>query len=489
MHSGRQRVVISAAWGLGTGVVDGSVAADTAWVRRDGATEGFELEDWQVVEQVQQMVLGPNGGLTPALLPADRRRAASLPVSWLERVAQFCVAAEVLFGTPQDVEWAVADGQVWVLQSRPITALPPELSSAPNFPVTWADEAERRLAWVHYAYWRHVLRPLEVDYALDREAAQKESSHATGGQRYWRVKMANGRVYVAWAPNDLTPGERRVRRAALVDLKARLRRQDVTTWEHWGPEIIKATQRLSAFDLDSADGAQLADHLEEARGAMRRHMAIHGAPLSVSYQPLYEAYAAVSGLEGAAVADAADQLLEGQETTTTRLIDGLYALALSARQLPAVAALVADPPPDVGERLAALPQAAEFQRQMEDFLTAFGDRTGLGYGSDATIGMPSWREDPALVLRSAAPYLDPAVEAPAVARARAQAERQARIEALCEGCDDPQAVAEFRRQLDYARRAAVVMEEHNHYIDQLMNGQLRRAILAAALAGWWRAAR
>jgi pyruvate,water dikinase len=30
---------------------------------------------------------------------------------------------EVLFGEPQDVEWALADGRCWVLQARPITAL------------------------------------------------------------------------------------------------------------------------------------------------------------------------------------------------------------------------------------------------------------------------------------------------------------------------------------------------------------------------------
>ena len=32
----RDRIVITAAWGLGPGVVDGSVATDTAWVRRVG---------------------------------------------------------------------------------------------------------------------------------------------------------------------------------------------------------------------------------------------------------------------------------------------------------------------------------------------------------------------------------------------------------------------------------------------------------------------
>ena len=37
-------------------------------------------------------------------------------------------------GTPQDIEWAIADGSVWLLQARPITTLPnagPELIPIP----------------------------------------------------------------------------------------------------------------------------------------------------------------------------------------------------------------------------------------------------------------------------------------------------------------------------------------------------------------------
>jgi phosphohistidine swiveling domain-containing protein len=478
----RDRAVITAAWGLGPGVVDGSVATDTAWVRREGSTEGFEVEEQRVVEKVAQIALHPKGGLHQVPVPGDRRRAACLPASWLERVTQFCVAAEVLFGCPQDMEWAVAGGQVWVLQSRPVTALPPEMAHVPSFPVTWESEEERQLGWVRYPYpyWRQVLKPLEIENARDRQAGSREGSLYTGGEHSERYKVVNGRLYTCWAPTGQSGGDRRVRRAALADLAARLHRQGTTAWEHWGPEIVKATERLAAFEPDGATGPQLALHLEDARGAFRRHWAIHGSRLHLPRQPLYAAYAAVTGQAPRAVAEAVDRLLEGEETPHTRLIDGLYALACTARALPAVVALVADPPPDALDRLAALPEAVTFCAQFQDFLRTFGDRTGVGYGSDATICFPTWREDPALVLRLVAPYLDPEVEPPAVARARAQAQREATIDQVCASCDDAQAVALLRRELAYGRRQAAVMEEHNHYIDQMMSGQLHRAVLAAA---------
>ena len=200
----------------------------------------------------------------------------------------------------------------------------------------------------------------------------------------------------------------------------------------------------------------------------------------VPLDPLYVAYAAVSGLAGPGAEEEVEKLLEGEENPTTRLIDGLYALACTAREAPAVAALVADPPPDALDRLAALPEAAASLARLEELLSTFGDRSGAGYGSDVTICAPTWRDDPTLVLRFATPYLDPTVEPPAAARARAQAERDVLIEALCRACDDPEAIADFRRELAYGRRQAAVMEQHNHYIDQMMIGQLRRAILAAA---------
>ena len=41
----------------------------------------------------------------------------ALPV----RVAALALAAEAVLGVPADVEWAAADGEVWLLQARPIT--------------------------------------------------------------------------------------------------------------------------------------------------------------------------------------------------------------------------------------------------------------------------------------------------------------------------------------------------------------------------------
>lgn len=60
----------------------------------------------------------------------DPRRKPSAPIVNLNQEAVDCLisnsaALEIHFGYPQDIEWAYHDGTIWMLQSRPITALPP----------------------------------------------------------------------------------------------------------------------------------------------------------------------------------------------------------------------------------------------------------------------------------------------------------------------------------------------------------------------------
>ena len=473
------QVVIDAAWGLGLGTVDGSVRADHAVVRR----EGWAIAERHVVEKPERIVLDPTGGVRRVAVPEDRRRAACLPEGWLQRIGQFAVAAEVLLGSPQDVEWAIADQRVWLLQSRPITTLPAERATRPAFPVTWEHDADRRHFWRLGDDPRQgIVPPLEQDVLDVFWAADKEMLETMGSDAWYVCSIVNGRRYVTTRPNDLQLGDVRIRRAAFRDLHARLWQAGMTSWEYWGPEIITATARLAAFDCERAGSSELAAHVEDALGALRRHWVVH-------YQlflwpepptPFSDAFAKVSGLAEDAAASVRAQLVDGEETPLTRLIDGLYALGYAARDLPAVATLLRAPPEDVLARLAALPEAEPFRALLDALLHEFGDRTGSGFGSRVTLRTPTWRERPELVLRLAAPYFDAQVEPPAAARARARAARDLRMEQLCSAAADPVAVLELRRWLPLARKWAAVLEEHNHYIDQMALGQLRGAIRAAA---------
>ncbi|MEV4483159.1 PEP/pyruvate-binding domain-containing protein [Micromonospora coxensis] len=113
----RTHMLVDAAPGLGTAVVDGATAVDH--YRLDGAEHP------------------PTGCLTPA------------------RLAQLRAVGQRLqehFGRPQDVEWAIdRDGTIWLLQSRPITTL---------FPLPPATDNPLPRVYLEFGHVQGMLRPV-----------------------------------------------------------------------------------------------------------------------------------------------------------------------------------------------------------------------------------------------------------------------------------------------------------------------------------------
>lgn len=301
-----------------------------------------------------------------------------------------------------------------------------------------------------------------------------------GADRNQEMQIHNGRIYWAPLPFPLPESDLRIRRAAHQDLQARLWNHGLTAWDRWGPEVVQAVERLRSFDAENADGPQLAQHLEETLAVRRRHTMLHPMMWFKPERPFFDAFARVSGLSGEAAEQAAYGLLDGGETPITHLVDGLYELARMAREASAVAGLIVDPPADVMDQLRALPDAGPFRAELERFLSRFGERNGRGYGFEPTILTPTWREEPSQVLALVAAYLGSDREPPAALRARTRRARDEQVEALCTACPDQETVAEFRAQLDRARKTVTVLDLHNHYIDQMGFSHVRHAVMTAA---------
>ncbi|MCO1659448.1 PEP/pyruvate-binding domain-containing protein [Pseudonocardia humida] len=125
----RDRVVVSAAWGLGESVVGGTVSTDDHVV--DKATG--QLVSRHVADKAEMTVYAGTG-TAPRPVPPERRRAPVLDDAALAELVALARRIEDHYGTPQDIEWALAGGRVAVVQARPITALP-EPAAEP--PTTW----------------------------------------------------------------------------------------------------------------------------------------------------------------------------------------------------------------------------------------------------------------------------------------------------------------------------------------------------------------
>ena len=121
--TGEAELIIEAAWGLGEAVVSGSVSPDNYVVDR----ETGETLEATVADKKVKMVRDPTTGETVEReVPEDERNARVLDDEEIAGLIELGERAEAHYEEPQDVEWAIVDGDIYMLQSRPITTISEE---------------------------------------------------------------------------------------------------------------------------------------------------------------------------------------------------------------------------------------------------------------------------------------------------------------------------------------------------------------------------
>ncbi|MGB3335379.1 MAG: phosphoenolpyruvate synthase [Mycobacterium sp.] len=113
------QVVIEAAVGQGEVVVAGKVQPDTYVVDK----ESLEVLDIKVGYQAFKIERGSDGRDAIVELKPAQAEARVLDDAALRRITELAISVETHNGCPQDVEWAIASGTVWLVQARPITTL------------------------------------------------------------------------------------------------------------------------------------------------------------------------------------------------------------------------------------------------------------------------------------------------------------------------------------------------------------------------------
>lgn len=121
----RDEVVIDAAWGLGEAVVSGLVTPDHIVV--DKATS---LVKQIIVAEKTVLTVPTSSGTEQRAVEADKRSAEVLDIAQVAQLVRLGSSIEAHYSEPQDIEWCLAGDQFWIVQSRPITTLPPE-------PIIW----------------------------------------------------------------------------------------------------------------------------------------------------------------------------------------------------------------------------------------------------------------------------------------------------------------------------------------------------------------
>ncbi len=120
----RASMVIEACFGLGTALVSGKVTPDRFVVTKDN----LKLLSRTISEKKIECVLDRNGSVEERAVPEERSSVCCLNKRQIKQLAKSARRLEIEFDGPQDIECAIRGGKVYFVQSRPVTALPPEKS-------------------------------------------------------------------------------------------------------------------------------------------------------------------------------------------------------------------------------------------------------------------------------------------------------------------------------------------------------------------------
>lgn len=118
--SGNRNITsIDASFGLGEALVSGLVSADLYQVRQE------RIIQKKISKKKIAIYSIPEGGTVTKELSDEKQQAEALSDAQIIELAKLGQKIEAHYGTEQDIEWCLSDGNFYIVQSRPITSLFP----------------------------------------------------------------------------------------------------------------------------------------------------------------------------------------------------------------------------------------------------------------------------------------------------------------------------------------------------------------------------
>ena len=326
---------------------------------------------------VQGEVIGSDVTIRGSSIEGD---LAELPRDVALAVARLARRVEAASGRPQDIEWASADGTVHLLQARPITVLPVEVTrpSGNNWQKDTAHYPEplTPFGWSVISANSDRIRSVFDELGLLIRGLEEEY---VGGEIYGRVLPAFGSPNsAAKAPPAPILGiaarlvpelRRRTTRARQAFERDDLQRWVTDWYDTDRTEMARRAHRLASIDVTTLDDAELRTHGQ-------RCLALSGDGIQIHFRLAMSFSHAVYGLHrlvqtelGWSDTDIAP-MLAGHSPATRAADESMDKLRDRVRSTPdAASALRADP----GHPLDALgAHDAELAAEMQHWIDEHG---------------------------------------------------------------------------------------------------------------------
>ena len=378
----RGEIVVDASPGLGEAVVAGRVTPEHYVLDRTGKALSFAPGGREVV------ISAAEGGGTQEN-PGAPGTGPGLAADQLAELARLGQRAQQHFGRPQDIEWAVSGGLLYMLQSRPMTALPPQPQTLNPF--------QRRLGPFFMEMFQERPYPLDVSGWMSRGIlAMLHRMAGSVGVVFPTVEQLlpeEDGVVVRLVPPIPHPTIRTL--AAPVSLVRRARQFNPASWTQ-DPRFsayLENVERLNGKDPGTLRWRAVVALVEESFATMRGITDLRVSYLPGVFVPLLKMRLMLLLLGKGKLAAA---LIAGAETRTSQANRALEQLAAVAADDPGLARAFAESDPGrLLELVEKEPEHGAFREAFKAFLLEYGHRETI---SVVLSSAPTWSDAPEVVL-------------------------------------------------------------------------------------------
>jgi len=116
-------IIIEAVWGLGEGIVSGKITPDKYVVSKD-----LEVLDIKVADKKIALSRDSSGAGTIVQLREEKSKYQVLKNHEILELANIALKLEEHYGKPQDMEFAIENDEIFIVQTRPITTMEKRIS-------------------------------------------------------------------------------------------------------------------------------------------------------------------------------------------------------------------------------------------------------------------------------------------------------------------------------------------------------------------------
>jgi len=111
-------IIMEAVWGLGEGIVSGAITPDKYVVSKD-----LKILDKKISDKKIAMTRDSAGGKTTVKLREEKSNHQVLKENEIIKLAETALKLEAHYNKPQDIEFAIEDDEIFIVQTRPITTM------------------------------------------------------------------------------------------------------------------------------------------------------------------------------------------------------------------------------------------------------------------------------------------------------------------------------------------------------------------------------